>query len=165
MIEIRPYMQQDWPALMQIHDHARPIELHLAGLDDAFIPLSEAAFTKGLFDYTIDVAVLEKRPVGFVAYSQTELAWLYVHPGFLRMGIGRSLVSHVLKRNANESVHIEVLYGNEPAKKLYEQMGFVVYDNAQGVMPGNESFPVKVYCMKINRPAKTVALNANEERP
>ena len=52
-MEIRPYTQADWPRIAAVHDAARPMELHLAGLDGAFLPLSVAAQREGLFDYTI----------------------------------------------------------------------------------------------------------------
>ena len=55
-MEIRPYTQADWPWIAAAHDAARKLELHLAGLDDAFLPLAEAAEREGLFDYTILVA-------------------------------------------------------------------------------------------------------------
>ncbi len=78
-MEIRPYTQADWPRIAAVHDAARPMELHLAGLDGAFLPLSVAAQREGLFDYTILVA-LKPEVVGFVAFTPEELAWLYVDP-------------------------------------------------------------------------------------
>ena len=55
-MEIRPYAPADWPRIEAVHDAARKIELHQAGLDGAFLPLSIAAQREGLFDYTILVA-------------------------------------------------------------------------------------------------------------
>ena len=78
-MEIRPYTQADWPRIAAVHDAARPMELHLAGLDGAFLPLSVAAQREGLFDYTILVA-LKPEVVGFVAFTPEELAWLYGTP-------------------------------------------------------------------------------------
>ena len=37
-MEIRPYTQADWPRIAAVHDAARPMELHLADLDGAFLP-------------------------------------------------------------------------------------------------------------------------------
>lgn len=89
-MEIRPYTQADWPRIAAVHDAARPMELHLADLDGAFLPLSVAAQREGLFDYTILVA-LKPEVVGFVAFTPEELAWLYVDPACHRQGIGRAL--------------------------------------------------------------------------
>lgn len=87
-MEIRPYAPADWPRIEAVHDAARKIELHQAGLDGAFLPLSIAAQREGLFDYTILVAQ-DTEVTGFVAFTQEELAWLYVDPARHRRGIGR----------------------------------------------------------------------------
>ena len=47
---IRAYRPEDFAALADIHDRARPQELRLAGLSDAFLPLETAAPREGLFD-------------------------------------------------------------------------------------------------------------------
>ncbi|HIQ98072.1 MAG TPA: hypothetical protein IAB23_00060 [Candidatus Scybalocola faecavium] len=52
----------------------------------------------------------------------------------------------------NNLSYIEVLYGNLPAKSLYESFGFAVKEILTGRMPGNESFSVKVYSMYRNIP-------------
>jgi len=59
-------------------------------------------------------------------------------------GIGRQLAEYALKNFPG--IHsIEALVGNEPAKCLYENMGFEAVRIVSGKMPGNESFSVKVY--------------------
>lgn len=99
------------------------------------------------FDYPhIDVATLNGDIVGFSAYTDDELAWLYVSPKAMRKGIGKRLAQKAIYTGPNIQ-YIEVLYGNEPARKLYESLGFHVQETVQGVMPGNESFKVKVYRM------------------
>lgn len=50
---IRSCQPQDWERLTEIHDSARKNELKLAGLDGAFLCLSEAADPAGLFDYSV----------------------------------------------------------------------------------------------------------------
>lgn len=148
-VVIRPYQQEDWAAIQSIHDRARRAELGLAGLAQAFVPLREAAVSEGLFDYTVEVALNgQERVVGFVAYTHQELAWLYVEPDAQRQGIGAALVRHVLGKVRCAPVCVEVLCGNEPAKALYEKMGFHTVRIAHGRMPGNEAFQVKVYCME-----------------
>lgn len=146
-ISIRPYEASDYPALCLIHDAARRIELSLASLDDAFLPFSAACEREDFFEYPyIDVAVMDGEVVAFSAYTEEELAWLYVSVDKLRQKIGTAMVERALQ-NAPDINAIEVLVGNEPARKLYESMGFSVSRIAGGVMPGNESFPVRVYCM------------------
>jgi len=147
-IIIRDYKQQDWSRIEEIHDSARKIELQLAGLDGAFVPLAQAAVNEGLFDYTVCVALINDNVVGFVAYSDDEIAWLYVDPDSLRQGVGKSLIKHVIENTIQRPLGLEVLVGNNPALRLYEAMGFETVEICSGAMPGNESFEVTVYCMQ-----------------
>lgn len=144
-IVIRPYRPEDWPRLMAIHDAARRMELKHAGLDAAFVPLVEAAKREGLFDYAVCVALAQGRVVGFVAYAEDELAWLYVDPACMRQGIGTRLIRYVVESTSHRPLCIEVLAGNTPALQAYKAMGFDLVDTQAGVMPGNESFRVTVW--------------------
>ena len=151
-ITIRPYTPADYTSISRIHDAARKIELSLARLDDAFLPFSVAAEREDFFDYPhIDVAELNDQVVGFCAYTEEELAWLYVSPALHRRGIGSALVRAALRSEPGIS-EIEVLFGNEPAKRLYETFGFREEKLVHGVMPGNESFAVTVYSMHRTLP-------------
>lgn len=147
-IVIRPYAPGDWQRIMEIHDEARQKELALAGLADAFVPLVEAAEREGLFDYTIRVAVVDGSVQGFVAYTEDELAWLYVDPAAGRRGIGTKLTQYVIANTVVRPLCIEVLAGNHAALALYQAMGFEIVDTASGSMPGNESFLVTVNCLE-----------------
>lgn len=146
-ITVRPYIPSDYGRICEIHDAARKIELSLSSLDSAFVPFSEAADREGFFDYPhIDAAIIDNNIVGFSAYTDEELAWLYVAPDMMRKGIGKSLVKRALEVEPNIA-YVEALYGNEPAKNMYESFGFRVREIAEGRMPGNEKFRVRVYCM------------------
>ena len=106
-----------------------------------------ASQREDFFDYPhIDVATQDEKVVGFSAYTEEELAWLYVCPDLFRQKIGSALIENALKTEPG-ICEIEVLYGNEPAKGLYETFGFTLEKLVNGVMPGNESFPVTVYCL------------------
>lgn len=146
-VSVRPYREEDYEAVSRIHDAARKIELALADLSDAFLPFSVASEREDFFDYPhIDVAVQDGNVVGFSAYTEEELAWLYVCPDLFRQKIGSALIENALKTQPG-ICEIEVLCGNEPARQLYEAFGFSLEKLVSGVMPGNESFPVKVYCL------------------
>lgn len=145
-IVIRPYAPADLDAIGAVHDAARRVELRLAELEKAFLPLSVAAQREGLFDYMIDVALYEGRVAGFAAYTSRELAWLYVLPALHRRGIGEALVRHAIAR-VPSLCEAEVLRGNLPARRLYEKCGFSLTETVSGVMPGNEDFPVTVWRM------------------
>ena len=147
-ITVRPYEANDHAAVSRIHDAARRIELKYASLDNAFLPFSIASEREDFFDYPhIDVAVSDGTVVGFSAYTEEELAWLYVSADRFRQEIGSALVENALMTEPNIR-KIELLYGNEPARSLYESFGFRVDRIITGVMPGKESFRVKVYSMR-----------------
>ena len=146
-VTVRAYAPKDWPRLMQIHDEARKIELNLAGLDGAFVPLEQAAVSENLFDYMVFVACIGETVMGFTAYSQNELAWMYVDPFYMRRGVARALVRHVVQ-HTKRPLELEVLTGNEPALRLYEACGFRRIETQSGRMPGNESFHVTVHVLR-----------------
>lgn len=147
-IIIRDYHSSDWNAIQRIHDASRRIELKLAGLEDAFLPLSIAAEQEKLFDYPgLFVAEDEGNVVGFAACSEEEVAWLYIDPAHMRKGIGKKLTAYALQ--LFPEIHsVEALVGNEPARALYESMGFEAIGIESGKMPGNEVFSVKVYLLE-----------------
>ncbi len=147
-IEIRPYRDSDWPRLCAIHDAARRNELALAGLSDAFLPLEVAAGREGLFNYTLRLAELDGQTAGFAAFTEAELAWLYVDPTLARRGVGRALVEHALAE-MGRPVSIEVLAGNAPALALYESCGFCRAETLTGKMPANEDFSVTVHVLEL----------------
>ncbi len=146
---IRDYCRDDWPRLQEIHDAARKNELRLAGLDEAFLPLTVAAEAEGLFDYTVRVAWLEDTAAGFSAFTEDELAWLYVDPALSRRGVGTRLVRDALE-HMGRPVTLEVLAGNEPARRLYERCGFRLVKTVSGRMPGNESFSVTCHVLQLD---------------
>lgn len=146
---IREYKESDWESLVKIHDSARMTELENANLEEAFVPLEVAAENEGLFEYRLYVAEEKGEVVGFTAFTEDELAWLYVEPSKTRQGIGKALVQFVIDSTKKRPLNIEVLCKNEPALKLYEKMGFKTIEAQTGKMPGNESFTVSVHCMEL----------------
>ncbi len=146
---ILPYEPKFWDDIQKVHDPARKQELAFAGLDDAFLPLYIAAQREDLFDYRVYIAMEEKTVVGFTAFTEDELAWLYVRPDCQRRGIGRALAEFALSQMDAGEKTVEVLFGNEPAKALYRSLGFTKETIVHGKMPGNESFSVTVWQMTM----------------
>lgn len=147
-MQIRPYLDSDWLRLCAIHDAARLDELRLAGLSDAFLSLADAADGEGLFDGQIVVAEVDGRVMGFVAFGDDELTWLYCDPAAYRQGVGRALLRHVLQQPGDEPLRAEVLVGNEPALRLYLSEGFAILQEVQGRLAGNEAFAASGYLLQ-----------------
>ena len=149
-MQIRKYQESDFSTLCEIHDPARKQELAAANLTAAFIPFKIASQKEGLFDdYQVYVAQKDKTTVGFVAFNDEELGWLYVKPEYQHQGIGSQLIDFAIK-NAGRPFYLEVLEGN-PAQKLYLAKGFKTIQLESGKMPGNESFHVEVDLMKYEK--------------
>ena len=144
---IQPYEPKYWEGIQAVHDPARMQELTLAGLEAAFLPLSVAAEREDLFDYDLYIALEGEQVLGFVAYTEEELAWLYVHPDHQRRGVGSALARFAVERMTAETKDVEVLFGNEPARRLYQSLGFIKETIVHGRMPGNEDFRVTVWQM------------------
>jgi ribosomal protein S18 acetylase RimI-like enzyme len=144
---IRPYREDDWPSIEEIHDAARLDELGLSVGTSAFRPLSETAEPEGLFSGHVFVAERDGRVVGFVAVEGDEIGWLYVHPRSYRAGIGRALLRHALAQ-IPDTARTSVLAGNMPALRLYEQEGFTILETKNGHLQGLESVPARGHLLE-----------------
>lgn len=142
-MHIRPYIASDWLRVCEIHDAARRDELAAAGLDDAYLTLAQTAENEGFHEYEIRVAERQGQIVGFVAFTQDELAWLYVDPACYGAGIATALIRAALEETG-APLSAEVLDGNVAALAAYVKAGFVQVGRASGHMPGNEAFAVTV---------------------
>ena len=90
MLSIREYIHQlDWDNLCRIHDSARLFELDGSAPQKAFLPLAECYKEEELFDSSIFVGEQNGVIVGFIAFCDNVITWLYVEPKFFRNGYGR----------------------------------------------------------------------------
>lgn len=109
----------------------------------AFLTLEQTAENEGFHDYKLRVAQIEDRVVGFVAFTEEEVAWLYVDPVEYGQGAGTALIRAALAETRSP-MSAEVLEGNDAALAVYRKAGFEIAGTEHGVMPGNESFHVSV---------------------
>ena len=77
------------------------------------------------------VAVEGERLAGYVGSQtvcgETDMMNLAVHPDFRCQGIGSRLVDKLieeLKKKGSQRLSLEVRVSNEPAKRLYDELGF-----------------------------------------
>lgn len=136
---IRPYAPEDWEEIRRIHDAARMLELRASVGEAAFLGLEETAESEGLFDGALEVIEHEGRVRGFVAYTPTDLTWLYVDPEVHGRGLGRRMLQHAILMS-EPVFRTEVLEGNEQALRLYLSEGFEVTARKSGRLEGNEGF-------------------------
>jgi GNAT superfamily N-acetyltransferase len=144
---IRPYAPADWDQLCAVHDASRSDELQTSGLLDAFLTLEQTAENEGLFDGQVFVHELDGEVLGFMAFAENELTWLYVRPLAYRRGVGRALLRHAIEACAG-NLSTEVLLGNEPALQLYLSEGFRILQRVDGKLAGNESFAASGYVLQ-----------------
>lgn len=140
--EIRDYRADDWSAVAWVHDAARLQELAASVGVEAFLSLADTAEDEGLFDDKVWVASVAGQVVGFVAYADAEVTWLYVHPDHQGHGVGRALLRHALdhaRATGADRVETTVLDGNR-ARALYERQGFTLTETRTGPLVGNEAF-------------------------
>lgn len=148
---VRPYDAKDWAALCRIHDAARLDELRLSVGVGAFLDLEATAEPEGLFEGELWVAMIDNDVVGFVAWTDEELTWLYVDPIHYKKGYGRALLQTAIDR-AGPALTTQVLEGNTPALALYSAMGFEIIERKEGKLVGNEAFPAVGFTMRRMRP-------------
>lgn len=117
MIRLREYSPEDWDAISGIHDRARLDELRASVGVEAFLSLANTFENEGLFDGEVWVACDEEAVVGFVAFADDDVSWLYVSPDYYRRGIGKKLLGHAIDR-CGKSVSTSVLSGNDAALRL-----------------------------------------------
>jgi GNAT superfamily N-acetyltransferase len=118
---------------------------------EAFLDLAATYEGEGLFDDEVGVAELDGQVAGFIAVSEDEVTWTYVHPDLYRRGVGRALLRHVLGR-ATRPLELTVLHGNEPARKLYESEGFVLQETRTGALAGSEAFAATGHILVFTPP-------------
>lgn len=145
MITYREHKDDDWQAICQIHDRARPDEL-LGSCDPrGFIPIEQDEEVEDLKASRKFVACEDDRVVGFVGVDDDYLAWLYVDPSHYKKGIGRELL-RIGIREIGEFAWTVVLDGNHKAISLYESEGFREVKRFEGE---NNGYPCT--CLRMER--------------
>lgn len=115
-----------------------------AGAVNEVSDIDEAGAVDGVSD--VDGASAgDGRPVGYVLVigeGDAHLAELVVHPDHRRRGHGRALVEAVIDRQApGTRVTLAVAADNDPARSLYESVGFEPIDRRPGFYESVDGCP------------------------
>jgi ribosomal protein S18 acetylase RimI-like enzyme len=123
-MKLRPYHDEDWPAVCEVYDLAKPEELSGVVMPGAIPPLDSDSRMRKLFaESTITVAELSARLVGFAGSRGSFITWLFVHPEFRRAGVASALLRDLLT-SLDRPVVLNVASSNIPARTLYGRFGF-----------------------------------------
>ena len=108
-------------------------------------------------------AGVELRGIGGFAIQESPkkrhkgLLWgMYVRPAARNSGLGRSLVEAVLRHAAEravELVDLTVVSENQPARRLYENLGFVEYGHEKMSLKLNGRYYDEILMVKYLTPA------------
>lgn len=150
MIQLKKYQPEDWEAITAIHDRARLDELRASVGVEAFLSLADTAENEELFDGEVWVACAAEVVVGFVAFSDDEVTWLYVSPQHYRQGIGRKLLKKAIA-SCGKIVYTSVLSGNNTALSLYLSEGFKIVETKTGKLFGNERFSATGHILLLDK--------------
>lgn len=77
----------------------------------------------------------KNKKVGTIKYLTHDAAFevlqIQIHPEYQGKGLGKIVINHIINQANNKPVKLSILKGN-PAKKLYESLGFkVINENEQ----------------------------------
>ena len=123
-MELRPYAIDDWAAVREVYDLAKPDEMR--GVMDTFaIPALELDPEMMALFRDSEITVMEHagRLVGFAGSRENSITWLFVHPSFRRIGVATALVRTIVAR-LEPPVTLNVVGTNVAARAVYERIGF-----------------------------------------
>ncbi|WP_066063028.1 GNAT family N-acetyltransferase [Neobacillus soli] len=73
--------------------------------------------------FQIDLALLDEKVVGMIAYNEREISQLYIHIDYQGIGIGQTLLDKV-KAQSSGRLTLSTFEVNENAQRFYERHGF-----------------------------------------
>jgi ribosomal protein S18 acetylase RimI-like enzyme len=78
-----------------------------------------------LGQFQVDLALIDEKVIGMIAYNETEINQLYVHIDYQGIGIGQKLLNKV-KAESNGKLTLNTFEVNKKAQRFYEKNGFRV---------------------------------------
>ncbi|WHX39803.1 GNAT family N-acetyltransferase [Mesobacillus sp. AQ2] len=81
--------------------------------------------------FQINLALIDDKVVGMIAFNETEISQLYIHTDYQGMGIGQSLLDKV-KVISSGRLTLYTFEVNENAQRFYEKNGFKIIGRGHG---------------------------------
>lgn len=75
--------------------------------------------------YQIDLALIDDKVVGMIAYNKSEVSQLYIHVDYQGNGIGQTLLDKV-KEQSSGRLTLYTFEVNVNAQRFYEKNGFII---------------------------------------
>ncbi|NQD64372.1 GNAT family N-acetyltransferase [Bacillus haikouensis] len=75
--------------------------------------------------FQINLAVINEKVVGLIAYNKTEINQLYIHVDHQGIGIGEALLN-IAKKHSSGSLTLYTFEKNKNAQRFYEKHGFII---------------------------------------
>jgi ribosomal protein S18 acetylase RimI-like enzyme len=75
--------------------------------------------------YNIDLAIIDEKVVGMIAYNKREISQLYIHIDYQGNGMGQTLLNKV-KEQSSGRLTLYTFEVNENAQRFYEKHGFKI---------------------------------------
>jgi putative acetyltransferase len=126
-MRIRPFHENDFPAILDIYARSKMDELIYEQKEFVLLPLTEDQKRLAELQES-DIYVCEDNGiVGYGALFGSEIRALFVCPDCRGKGVGKLLLTHLLSLIEGPAV-LYVAKTNAPAKNLYEKFGFKVTD-------------------------------------
>lgn len=122
-LHIREFVESDRPALQKLYVASRAVAF--PWLAPSVLQLED--FDRDTREERVIVALLGVIPVGFASIWEPDsfLHNLFVHPDYLRRGIGRALVGHCMSY-FNGPATLKCLKANSNAHAFYLHLGWQV---------------------------------------
>lgn len=76
-------------------------------------------------EFTVELAIVDEKVVGMIAYNRLQVSQLYIHSGFQNVGIGKKLLDRA-KEQSNGTLTLYTFEVNKIAQRFYEKNGFVI---------------------------------------
>jgi [ribosomal protein S18]-alanine N-acetyltransferase len=146
-LTLRRYTGADWAAVRDIHDRCKVDEIRGSIDSAAIVPFEQDPPTLVMFCRSdIVVATDSQEILGFTGTIGNYISWLCVHPTHRRRGVGTTLLRQTLAGIRGPAT-LNVFARNEPARRLYARIGFVVEHEFVGNFNGQ---PVDVVRLRFD---------------